>query len=122
MIPPATPAAPAIAPAISLVSPVATGTARMMPPAAPASSPRGHKITPQLAELEVCMRAMVLNRFAACSGFTPWPPQGFQAMLGCMDNKTWLIEAEFAAYLVAAAIVAFTLMVGHTLWRSLVRN
>jgi len=39
-----------------------------------------------------------------------------------MDHKAWLIEAEFAACLVAAAMVAFTLMVGHTLWRSVARN
>jgi predicted Co/Zn/Cd cation transporter (cation efflux family) len=43
-------------------------------------------------------------------------------MLLHMDNKKWLIEAEFAACLVAAAIVAFTLMVGHTMWRSMARN
>jgi hypothetical protein len=60
--------------------------------------------------------------FGSCSGFTPWRPQDFQVMLLHMDNKKWLIEAEFAACLVAAAIVAFTLMVGHTMWRSMARN
>jgi len=43
-------------------------------------------------------------------------------MLLDMDNKTWLIEAEFAAYLVAAAIVAFTLMVGSTVWKNMARS
>lgn len=43
-------------------------------------------------------------------------------MLLDMDHKSWLIEAEFAAYLVAVAIVAFTLMVGHTMWKSMARN
>ena len=61
-------------------------------------------------------------RFGSYSGFTPWPPHGFQVKLMYMDNKTRLIEAEFAAYLVAAAIVAFTLMVGHTMWSSMARN
>jgi hypothetical protein len=37
-----------------------------------------------------------------------------------MDNKTWLIEAEVAVCIVAMAIVAFTLMVGDTLWSNLV--
>jgi len=40
-------------------------------------------------------------------------------MLWDMDKKTWLVEAEFAACLLAAAIVALTLMVGHSLWRSM---
>jgi hypothetical protein len=35
-----------------------------------------------------------------------------------MNNRTWLIEAEVAACILAAAIVAFTLMMGHTLWKS----
>jgi hypothetical protein len=39
-----------------------------------------------------------------------------------MKNKTWLIEVEFAACLVAVAIVAFTLMMGHTLWMSVARK
>jgi len=43
-------------------------------------------------------------------------------MIMIMDNKAWLVEAEFAACLLAVAIVAFTLMVGHTIWTSLVRN
>jgi uncharacterized membrane protein len=36
-----------------------------------------------------------------------------------MNNKTWLIEVEVAACTMAGAIVAFTLMLGHTLWKSL---
>jgi hypothetical protein len=36
-----------------------------------------------------------------------------------MNNKTWLIEVEVAACIMAGAIVAFTLMLGHTLWKSL---
>ena len=39
-------------------------------------------------------------------------------MLVVMDNKTWLVEMEVAACLVAVAIVAFTLMLGNTLWKS----
>jgi hypothetical protein len=39
-----------------------------------------------------------------------------------MKNKTWLIEVEFAACLMAVAIVAVTLMIGHTLWLSLARK
>jgi hypothetical protein len=39
-----------------------------------------------------------------------------------MDNETWLFEAEFAACLLAVAIVAYTLMVGHTMWRSMARS
>jgi len=43
-------------------------------------------------------------------------------MLWDMDHKTWLVEAEFAACLVAVAIVAFTLMVGHSLWKTMAGN
>jgi hypothetical protein len=39
-------------------------------------------------------------------------------MLLAMDNKTSLIEMELAACFVAFAIVAFTLMLGNTLWKS----
>jgi hypothetical protein len=35
-----------------------------------------------------------------------------------MDNKTWLVEMEVAACYVAVAIVALTLMLGNTLWKS----
>jgi hypothetical protein len=35
-----------------------------------------------------------------------------------MDNKTWLVEMEVAAGFVAVAIVAFTLMPGSILWKS----
>jgi hypothetical protein len=42
-------------------------------------------------------------------------------MLWVMVNKkTWLVEAEFAACLLAVAFVAFTLMVGQSLWRSMI--
>jgi hypothetical protein len=40
-------------------------------------------------------------------------------MLLGMDNKTWLVEVEVAACLLAGVIVAFTLMMGHTLWQSM---
>jgi hypothetical protein len=43
-------------------------------------------------------------------------------MLMVMDNKTWLVEVEVAACILAVAIVALTLMVGHTLWMSLARK
>ena len=38
-------------------------------------------------------------------------------MLSAMKIKTRLIEVEVAVCIVAVAIVAFTLMVGHTLWK-----
>jgi hypothetical protein len=43
-------------------------------------------------------------------------------MLLAMDNKTWLVEMEVAACLMTVAIVAFSLMLGHTLWTSLARK
>jgi len=43
-------------------------------------------------------------------------------MLLGMDNKTWLVEVEVAVCILAGAIVAFTLMMGHTLWLSMVRK
>jgi hypothetical protein len=43
-------------------------------------------------------------------------------MFSDMKNETWLVEVEFAACLMAVAIVAFTLMMGHTLWTSLARK
>ena len=36
-----------------------------------------------------------------------------------MDNKTWLVEVAVAACLTALAMIAFTLMVGHTLWKQM---
>jgi hypothetical protein len=39
-----------------------------------------------------------------------------------VKNKTWLIEVEAGACLMAVAIVAFSLMLGHTLWMSLARK
>ena len=38
------------------------------------------------------------------------------------QNSAWLIEAEVAACVLAVSIIAFTLMLGHTLWRSLTRK
>jgi hypothetical protein len=43
-------------------------------------------------------------------------------MFSDMNNRKWLIEVEFAACLVAVAIIAFTLMMGHTLWMNLARK
>jgi hypothetical protein len=40
-------------------------------------------------------------------------------MLLVMDNKTWLVEMEVAVCFVAIAMVALTLMMGHTLWKSM---
>ena len=40
-------------------------------------------------------------------------------MMWAMDNRTWLVEAEVAACVLAGAIIAFTLMVGHTLWKTM---
>ncbi|MGD0351550.1 MAG: hypothetical protein ABSB84_14740 [Verrucomicrobiota bacterium] len=34
-----------------------------------------------------------------------------------MNNKTWLVEVEFLACVVAVATIAFTLMVGNALWK-----
>jgi hypothetical protein len=39
-----------------------------------------------------------------------------------MENKIRLIEVEVAACLMAVAMVAFTLMLGHTLWMGLARK
>jgi len=36
-----------------------------------------------------------------------------------MNHKTWLFDAEVAAWVLTGAILAFTLMVGHTLWKNL---
>jgi hypothetical protein len=43
-------------------------------------------------------------------------------MLRVMDNKTWLLEVEVAACILAGAIVAFSLMLGNTLWMGLARK
>ena len=43
-------------------------------------------------------------------------------MLLVMDNKTWLVEVEVVACILAGAIVAFSLMLGNTLWMSLARK
>jgi hypothetical protein len=34
-----------------------------------------------------------------------------------MNNKTWLVEVEFLACVVAVATIAFTLMVGNAIWK-----
>ena len=34
-----------------------------------------------------------------------------------MDNKTWLVEVEILACVVALATLAFTLMVGNAIWK-----
>jgi hypothetical protein len=39
-----------------------------------------------------------------------------------VKNKTWLIEVEAGVCLMALAIVAFSLMLGHALWMSLDRK
>jgi hypothetical protein len=56
-------------------------------------------------------------------GFHPMASVGpWGKLLSDMKNNMWLIEAELAACLMAAAVVAFTLMMGHTLWMSLARK
>jgi hypothetical protein len=40
-------------------------------------------------------------------------------MIWGMDNRTWLIEVAVAACILAVAIVAFGLMVGHGLWKTM---
>jgi hypothetical protein len=47
----------------------------------------------------------------------PWRTQNFQAILPAMDNKTWLVEVEILACVVALATLAFTLMVGNAIWK-----
>lgn len=39
-----------------------------------------------------------------------------------MNHKTWLFDAEVAAWVLTGAILAFTLMMGHTLWKSITRK
>jgi hypothetical protein len=39
-----------------------------------------------------------------------------------MENKMRLIDLQMAVCLLAAAIVAFTLMMGHALWLGLARK
>jgi uncharacterized membrane protein len=36
-----------------------------------------------------------------------------------MNNKTWLVEMEFLACVVAVATIALTLMVGNAVWKCL---
>jgi len=43
-------------------------------------------------------------------------------MLLLMENQHRLVEAEIAACVVALVIIAFCLMLGHTLWFNLVRR
>jgi len=43
-------------------------------------------------------------------------------MLLIMDNKSWLVEVEVAACVLVGAVVALTLMVGHSLWMGLARK
>jgi hypothetical protein len=47
----------------------------------------------------------------------PWPTQDFQVILPAMNNKTWLVEVEFLACVVAVVTIAFTLMVGNAIWK-----
>jgi len=53
------------------------------------------------------------------SGYTPWRPREYLLIIAAMDNKTWLVEVAVAACLTALAMIAFTLMVGHTLWKQM---
>jgi hypothetical protein len=34
-----------------------------------------------------------------------------------MNNRTWLVEVEFLARVVAVATIAFSLMVGNAVWK-----
>jgi hypothetical protein len=52
------------------------------------------------------------------SGFTPWRRPAGLTMICSMDYKTWFVELEVAACFVAFAILAFSLMLGNTLWKS----
>jgi hypothetical protein len=61
--------------------------------------------------------------FLARVGFHPMALAGpWGKMFSDMKNKTWLVEVELAACLMAVAAVAFTLMMGHTLWLGLARK
>jgi hypothetical protein len=57
-------------------------------------------------------------RFDSRSGFTPWRLEAGPGMMLFMDYKTWFVEMEVAACFVAFAILAFSLMLGNTLWKS----
>jgi hypothetical protein len=59
-----------------------------------------------------------VTAFGSRSGFTPLSSQDSQMMILVMNNKIGLVEMEVAACFVAIAIVALTLMLGHTLWKS----
>jgi hypothetical protein len=37
-------------------------------------------------------------------------------ILLAVNNKTWLVEMEFAACVLVVATIAFTLMVGNAIW------
>ena len=52
---------------------------------------------------------------------TPWRTHDCRVILTAMNNKTWLMDVEFMAYAVAAATIAFTLMVGNALWKRMAR-
>jgi len=54
--------------------------------------------------------------FDSRSGFTPWRLQGGRVKCSSVENKTWLIEVEVGDCLMAVAIVAFSLMLDHTLF------
>lgn len=49
----------------------------------------------------------------------PWQTRDFRVTLLAMNDKTRLVEVEFPAYAVAVATIAFTLMVGTAIWKSL---
>jgi hypothetical protein len=61
---------------------------------------------------------VAVTAFGSRSGFTPLSSQDSQMMILVMNNKIGLVEMEVAACFVAIAIVALTLMLGHTLWKS----
>jgi hypothetical protein len=43
-------------------------------------------------------------------------------MLLVMDIKTWIVEVEVAACIMVGSIIAFTLMVGHSVLLNLARK
>jgi hypothetical protein len=50
---------------------------------------------------------------------TPWSRANYLLIIQSMNNKIWLVEIGVAACLMAVTNVAFTLMLGNNLWKSL---
>jgi hypothetical protein len=49
----------------------------------------------------------------------PWQTRDIRVIFLAMNDKTRLVEVEFPAYAVVVVTIAFTLMVGTAIWKSL---